>query len=226
MIKLDGPVARPRRGSEKRQAITRGARTVFGRDGYAGASVDAIAAEAEVSTRTIYNHFHDKEELFSCVIQESAVQVRDALVEATRRHLDPVTDLEANLIALASDWVASMARFPDHFALVRLITAEANRFPADVLDAWQELGPRAARAALADHLARLAGQGLLDTDDANRAANHFHLLAFAEVTERSHQGAVALDEAVVAEIVTAGVRAFLRGYLPRSVVARSASSAD
>jgi AcrR family transcriptional regulator len=216
MTRQDDVAARPRRGwADKRQAITRGARTVFGRDGYAGASIDAIAAEAGVSTRTIYNHFHDKEQLFSCVIQESAAQVRDVLIEETRRHLDTVTDLETDLVALARAWVAATAQFPDHFALVRLITAEANRFPADVLDAWQELGPRAARAALAHHLGLLAGQGLLDTDDPDRAARHFHLLAFAEVTERSHQGAVPLDEAEVTEIVTSGVRAFLRGHLPR-----------
>jgi len=30
------------------------------RDGYTRASIDAISAEAGVSTRTIYNHFTDK----------------------------------------------------------------------------------------------------------------------------------------------------------------------
>ncbi|THJ71872.1 TetR/AcrR family transcriptional regulator [Candidatus Frankia alpina] len=208
----DAP-AHPRRGwADKRQAIIRGARTVFGRDGYAG--IDAIATEAGVSTRTIYNHFQDKEQLFSCAIQESAVQVRDALVEQMSRHLDTVTDLEADLLALAHAWVASMAQFPDHFALVRLMTAEANRFPAEALDAWQELGPRAARAALAHHLGLLAGRGLLEIGDPDRAARHFHLLVFAEVTERSHHGAVPLDEAVITEIITAGVRTFLRGHIP------------
>ena len=42
---------------DKREAILRGALTVFARDGYTRASIDAIAKEGEVSTRTLYNHF-------------------------------------------------------------------------------------------------------------------------------------------------------------------------
>lgn len=57
-----------------------GALTVFARDGYMRASVDAIAAEAGVSTRTIYNHFQDKAQLFQTVIQESATRVAEAQI--------------------------------------------------------------------------------------------------------------------------------------------------
>ena len=41
---------------------------LFLRDGYARTSVDAIAAEAGVSKRTIYNHYGDKESLFLSVV--------------------------------------------------------------------------------------------------------------------------------------------------------------
>ena len=57
---------------DKRQAILRGALSVFSRDGYSRASIDAIAKESEVSTRTLYNHFADKADLFRNVIQASA----------------------------------------------------------------------------------------------------------------------------------------------------------
>ncbi|MFD2415452.1 TetR family transcriptional regulator [Amycolatopsis pigmentata] len=46
--------------------------------------IEVIAAEAEVSTRTIYNHFENKEQLFSTVLTERATQVadaRDALID-------------------------------------------------------------------------------------------------------------------------------------------------
>ena len=46
--------------SDKRRAIIDGALAVFARDGYTRASIDAISAEAGVSTRTVYNHFTDK----------------------------------------------------------------------------------------------------------------------------------------------------------------------
>jgi len=69
---------RTRRRPDKRRAILRGALNVFAHDGYTRASIDAVAAEAGVSTRTIYNHFSDKAELFQTVIHESAAQVADA----------------------------------------------------------------------------------------------------------------------------------------------------
>jgi AcrR family transcriptional regulator len=55
---------------EKRRAIIDGATAVFGRDGYTRAGIDSIAKEAGVSTRTIYNHFANKEELFLCTLNE------------------------------------------------------------------------------------------------------------------------------------------------------------
>ncbi|MGH3250345.1 MAG: TetR/AcrR family transcriptional regulator [Trebonia sp.] len=205
----------PRRGwADKRAAISRGARVVFARDGYAGASIDAIAVEAGVSTRTIYNHFGDKERLFTSVILESSAQVRDALVAQTTRLLDTVTDLEADLIALAHAWVATMEEFAEHFALARLITTDAAHLPPDLRQAWQNAGPRAARAELARHFGLLTRQGLLSGEDPDRAATHFHLLTFTEITERSGQGAEPLAEAETNEIIEAGVRTFLHGYLP------------
>ena len=213
---LGESTTRPRRGwTDKREAIGRGARVVFARDGYARASIDAIAQEAGVSTRTIYNHFGDKETLFTSVLADSSAQVRETLVARTRQHLDFPTDLEASLTAVAHAWVATMEEFAEHFALIRLITSEANHFPPQAREAWQNTGPQAARAELARHFDLLIQRGLLAGDDPHRAAVHFHLLAFAEIMERSQQGAAALDSAEVDSIITAGIRTFLYGRLPR-----------
>ncbi|MEV1093424.1 TetR/AcrR family transcriptional regulator C-terminal domain-containing protein [Streptomyces microflavus] len=62
---------------------------------------------------------------------------------------------------------------------------------------------------------RLAGIGVLEVTDASLAVDHFLLLTSGAVSERSHYGAAALSAPARAEIVTAGVRAFLHGYLPR-----------
>src|SRR5918999_1741983 len=79
MTRQDPAKARPRGGlADKRRAILAGALTVFARDGYTRASIDAISAQAGVSTRTIYNHFQDKAQLFQSVIQESAAKVAAA----------------------------------------------------------------------------------------------------------------------------------------------------
>lgn len=204
---------RPRRGlAEKRQAITRAARTVFGRDGYTRASIDAIATEAGVSTRTIYNHFAGKEVLFQTVVQESSAQVGDVQLDIIERRLGKVTDLEADLVAFALAWMTPLTEFADHFGLVRQINAEARHLPKASLDAWQETGPRRVFAALGRRFAELAEEGWLEAPDPGRAASHFVLLTATEVTQRSYWGAYPLARPETEEIVVAGVRAFLRAY--------------
>ena len=45
--------------------VLEGARRIFMRDGFEGASVDDIARSAEVSKATLYSYFPDKRILFS-----------------------------------------------------------------------------------------------------------------------------------------------------------------
>ena len=210
----------PRGRVAKRQAIMRAGRTVFGRDGYARAGIETIAAEAEVSTRTIYNHFDGKEQLFVAVIQESSTQVADALVRLIDNHLDGVAgppDLEAALTGLAHAWAAvSRTEFAEHFAVVRQLRAEATRMPPVLLKTWNEAGPQRAEGALARHLRALADRGMLHHHDAVLAADHFLLLTMGALDSRSDGGAVHLGDTETAKIITIGVRVFLNGYGPRS----------
>ncbi|CAL9376397.1 MULTISPECIES: TetR/AcrR family transcriptional regulator [Streptomyces] len=202
-----------RRGMpEKRRAITRSARAVFGREGYARASVDTIALEAGVSKRTIYNHFADKEQLFQTVALEGAEQVTEAVGELLERHLRKIVDLREDLIAFGLERVAAVAEFPDHFALVRTIEAEVTRIPPIVLEVWKDVGPLSSHKKLAPYLREIADRGLLVLDDAERAANHFNLLTITDVNQRTFYGALPLPEAEAAEIVVDGVDAFLRLY--------------
>jgi AcrR family transcriptional regulator len=202
----------PRGRADKREAITRAARVVFGRDGYARASIDAIAAEAGVSTRTIYNHFEGKEQLFASVLQASATQVADAFVENVARQLTGGTDLEHDLVAIGRALASQAIDFPEHFAMVRQINPETPHFPPDVLDAWQEAGPRRVEREVARRLEQLADQGRLRIADPSRAALHFIALTSAEITIRSYYGALPFTTKRTEEIVAAGVEAFLNGY--------------
>ena len=194
---------------DKRQAMLAGALTVFARDGYARASIDVIAAEAQVSTRTIYNHFQDKAGLFRAVIQDSATRVAAAQLEIVDRYLRKVTDLEADLIEFSLAWRKPMPNHAEHSALVRQVNAEAGHIPQDAIDAWQETGPLAVRRALADRLAAFAEDGLLRVDDPMRAALHFSLLISG--ANPSYLGA-RMTPAEITDAVTTGVHAFLHGY--------------
>ncbi len=205
--------AQPRRGwSDKRDAILAAGLRVFGRDGYTRGSIDAIAIEATVSTRTIYNHFGDKETLFRNVIERSATQVADAQTEVIARHLDAVDDLEADLITFCQTWATPTPEFSQHFALVHQINAEVAHIPTATLDSWQAIGPLRVRRELAVRMRHLAERGLIAAPDPDLAASHLILLTATEVANRTYLAAKPPSSAEVTRLVTAGVHTFLNGH--------------
>ena len=70
--------------AEKDSAIVLAARKHFLRDGFAGASMDAIAKSAGVSVKTIYGHFANKDELFSKVMIAAPSIVRPITTDVSR----------------------------------------------------------------------------------------------------------------------------------------------
>lgn len=52
----------------KRDAIVQAATEEFRQHGFNGTSMDRVAAAADVSKRTVYNHFPSKEELFEAIL--------------------------------------------------------------------------------------------------------------------------------------------------------------
>lgn len=181
---------------DKRQAVLAGGLTVFARDGYARASIDVIAAEAKVSSRTIYNHFQDKAGLFHAVIQDSAERVAAARLELVDRYLRRITDLEADLVEFGIAWRTPLPDYADHAALVRQVDAEASHLPDEATDTLRQT--LTVRRALADRFNTLADDGLLDFEDPMQAALHFCLLISPSPGE-------------LRETVTSGVHTFLHG---------------
>ncbi|MFE6056946.1 TetR/AcrR family transcriptional regulator [Kitasatospora sp. NPDC056446] len=216
---------------EKRRAITRAAAVVFGREGYLRAGMDAIAAEAGVSKRTVYNHFADKETLFLSVALQSSAELRERTRDLMAACLDPAVDLRQGLVDFAVERARAvlsagepgtpgtpgepggqggLAAHGGHGALGRAIRAEVANIPADVLEAWVEAGPTATLRDLAAHFEALAARGLLVVEDAGLAAEQYTLLTFHGIAERSFWGAVPVPDEEVGRIAEAGVDAFLR----------------
>lgn len=200
------------RSRDKRRDLLDGALTVFARDGYSRAAVDAIALAAGVSTRTIYNHFGDKASLFRAVIVDSANRVAEAQIAALERYLGKIVDIEADLIEFGRMWNTISPEFADHFALVRQIQAEVGHVPAAALNAWQQAGPLRVRHELARHLQRIADDGHLRIGDADLAAGHLVALVSGDITNRTFYGARPLSRKETQRVSDAGVRAFLDGY--------------
>lgn len=197
---------------DKRRALLDGALAVFAEDGYARASIDAIARRAGVSTRTIYNQFGDKATLFEAVIVDSAHRTADAQIVTVQRHLGKIVDIEKDLIEFGRAWAQPSPETALHFALVRQVIADAGHIPPAALQAWQEAGPLRVRKEIADHLRRIADAGHLTIEDADLAAVHLVQLVAGDTTRRTFYGAIPMPTEEVYRLADAGVRAFLYGY--------------
>jgi AcrR family transcriptional regulator len=196
----------------KGEAISAAARRLFLRDGYERTSVDAIAAEAGVSKRTIYNRYGDKENLFLSVLKESFAAMLAAFGRVADEHLTDVTDVQRDLTAFARDVAFKMLRSPERIDLIRLVMAEAPYFPALLRE---QMPSQTMTGRMAAALARLARAGLLEIADPVEAADHFSALTFGQINNKSMFGSVPVSDADVERMVTGGVAAFVRAYRPR-----------
>ena len=197
--------------ADKREAIMDGGREVFAREGYARASIDAIATAAGVSTRTVYKHFADKSALFTAVITSSAAQIADEETALIRRHLSPSVragELDQTLERFATQWLTGTKLSASHRALIGQVHAEAAHLGPEVITAWWEAGPGRVLGELSAALGGLHEAGLLRILDAERAAAHLSELIAATPGPPGTR----LTRARREEWIAAGVRVFVRGY--------------
>ncbi len=129
--------------SERRGRILQAAEDLFLEHGVVAVSVDAIAREAEVSNRTVYSHFADKEALLWAVIQNAGDSIRPQLTSsrpATKQEFrDSLIDFGSALVRLLTD--------PKIVALGKLILSESSRHP-EMAKQFYEWGPRQTREQL------------------------------------------------------------------------------
>ena len=208
----DAGLPQRRKQPAKRQAIIDAAQRVFLTQGYAGTSVDAIAAAAGVSKQTIYNHFGGKEELFRAVVRAVQSGVAAGFHEAgLEERLAASDDLRRDLRELGRRWVAVVLQ-ENVAALRRLVIAEQDRHPW-LFDEWQQPRPaleRALRAAIS----KQAERGTLDVADAGLAVDQLLLVVITEALTRAAYGRRDLTEAEAGQIVDNGVEMWLRCYRP------------
>ena len=195
----------------KGEAIAQAALRLFLRDGYERTSVDAIAAEAGVSKRTIYNRYTDKENLFRSVLQDMFTDSMAAFARMADAHLADVTDVGRDLTAFLMESAVTLTLAPDRIALIRLILTEAPYFPALLR---RERGHEGMHATLARVLGRLAEAGKLAVTDPDEAAEHLFALTLGRASNESMFSGGKLGDAEVDRIITGGARVFLRAYGP------------
>jgi TetR/AcrR family transcriptional repressor of mexJK operon len=177
------PDASPELARTKRQTIADAALHVFLRQGFAGASVDEIAAEARVSKPTIYAHFGSKEELFRRIIAAIVEEAQHGLTAFTPAPAQDARDVTRELTEYAEIWMRSILQ-PNLLALRRLVIGEAARFP-DVALAYYQGGPARVEARLAARLGELAQAGYLAVADPLVAAQQFGYLIVGPLQTRA-----------------------------------------
>ncbi|UUP16106.1 TetR/AcrR family transcriptional regulator [Nitratireductor thuwali] len=211
MEQRNDPDIIPTRGhAAKRDSIIEAAASVFCREGFAGANIDLIAAEACVSRQTVYNHHGCKEKLFSVVLSELTARCNARSFSVLGTFPDRPKDLEADLVEFAVRLNKNFLYDRDAKFLRKLIQSEGERYP-EIFDQWYEEGPGKVASALAAHFARMAFAGHLDIDDPDVAAQQFLALIGADIKLRSLFGQPVPDEKLRAS-AKAAVHTFLRAY--------------
>lgn len=151
-----------------RDRILEAATDLFLAEGYGSTSIEAVAAGAGVSKRTLYDRFEDKADLFAAVVHRIVDQIR------------PPSDVPLIAGATLPEVLRRLAGFmlhaalsPKAIALHRLINAEAARFPELVAAVTTDGGTREGVQLISGLLAReLPGAGL-DEEQRAFAAQQF-----------------------------------------------------
>ncbi|WP_278314971.1 TetR/AcrR family transcriptional regulator [Lolliginicoccus levis] len=202
----------------KSRDLLDGALRTFARNGYARSSIVMIASEAGVSTRTIYNQYASKAELFEAVIEFSTRQMADHHIALVRASMVG-RSLPDALLDFAERWVRADGRYADHHALVRQVQAEREHIPQSALDTWVTLGPLRVRAVLEDELRRLFAEAGAPLHDPATAATHLMLLIGGDPISRGFYRAQPLDETYLVTLARDGARTFLKAYAGVDLVA-------
>ena len=204
----------PGRTARKRQMVLDTATELFLRQGFAGTSMDEVAARAGVSKQTVYKQFASKEALFLGIVQSMTGAASDR-VQTEMRDPAGTEQLVAELHGHA-DRLMTIALAPRLLQLRRLVISEATRFP-ELGKALYEGGPGRAIAGLATALGRWSAQGLLAIDDPLVAATQFNWLIMGEPVNRAmfYVDEKPMGAARRKAHIASGVRVFLAAYQAR-----------
>lgn len=158
--------------------VLEGARTVFLRDGFDGASVDDIAREAGVRKATLYSYFPDKRLLFMEVATAECLRIADE-AQALITDTAPVRDVLQIAAGRITDFVLSDLGQ----RVFRICVAESDRFPG-LGHTFCHCGPLMLRDRIADYLRKAIARRELAIEDMNLAAEQFLQLCKADLHER------------------------------------------
>ena len=108
----------------KRENIIDAAVSEYKTHGFNATSMDRIAATAQVSKRTVYNHFDSKEILFQAITQELC----DRVMQVSEHSYDPKIPIRTQLLSIAEQEI-SLLTSTEFLDMAKMITAESLASP-------------------------------------------------------------------------------------------------
>jgi TetR/AcrR family transcriptional repressor of mexJK operon len=196
-----------------RAAVVEAARRLFMRRGFAGTTMEEIAAAAGLTKRTVYNNYPDKAALFTQIVGNVTV-LADEFVRSLRERF-PGGITTANLDEVLHDLGRRLALGivrPEVVALRRLLIGEAREFPSLARE-YFDRAPGQVLSELAAGFERLGRRGLLRVNDPRRAAAQFAYLVAGETLDRAVLVGVTPAREEVVACAQDGVETFLARYL-------------
>ncbi|MEP6906861.1 MAG: TetR/AcrR family transcriptional regulator [Pseudoxanthomonas sp.] len=206
--KVSGP-GRPK-DLGKRAAILDAAKRLFPKEGFAGVSMDQIAAEAGVSKLTVYSHFGDKEALFFAAVQAKCDEMlpQDLFTQELKG------PLPTQLKAIASAFFALLSTEEAISTHRMMLTPGA--IDDKLRRLFWEAGPQRTHDAFGSFLEARVANGELEINDIPRATEQFFSLVKGEIHSRMMCGLCARPgRSDVNAHIEANVDMFLRAYAKR-----------
>jgi AcrR family transcriptional regulator len=166
------------RKGRKYDQVLEGARTVFLRDGFEGASVDDIAREAGVSKATLYSYFPDKRLLFIEVAKLECRRQTDEADQLITQDCPVETGLTIAATKMVDFFLSDLS-----YRVFRICVAESDRFPT-IGREFYENGPQLVRNRLVKYLEDCEARQELRVPDKPLAADQFIELCKADLFVR------------------------------------------
>lgn len=192
---------------DKRAAILSAAVSVFLRQGFNNAGMDAIAREAGVAKQTVYSHFGSKDTLFTTMLSMMC------------EHVVPTDAFERVMTLPAREGLTEFGRIflrgilsAHAIAVFRVVVAESQR-ASELGKMFYESGPIRVKQTLYRYLERLCGQGSLEIDDVPLAGDVFLGMLFGPFFMEKVLGVGGPPAAAELDrIVLEAVRVFVKAY--------------
>lgn len=191
----------------KFEQVRSGAKDVFLRDGYSGASVDDIARAAGVSKATLYSYFPEKQLMYREILLDeiSRLAAQSPIRIADDTAPDAALPVMARQIA---SWLISDSALRMH----RTHIAEAERFP-DVSQRYHAALTKLLRDVVRGHLDRWVSESTLEIEDTALAADQFIRLSGAMLHDQALlTGDPETQEETIRRVGNSAARLFLAAH--------------